>query len=144
MEYTVNLETTTWDLSSSSAEDTGNINLCILGGVTDLMVMVCCSYLDSGRAGLWRGVSGSVPSLSCTRRGWWRVFSTPLCVRSEVLGTSGHTGTCRDDRDTETGRWRTEQRGFETRGAADRGRLVREGVGRWFGIREEHSQSGED
>ena len=103
MEYTVNLETTTW-------RDTRNINLCVLGGVTDLMVMVCFSYLDSGRAALWRGVSGSGPSLSCTRRGWWRVFSTPLCVRSEVLGTSGRTGTCRDDRDTETGRWmgRTE------------------------------------
>ena len=42
-----------------------------------------------------------------------------------MLGTSGRTGTCRDNRDTETDGW-TEQRGLKTRGAADRERLVRE------------------
>lgn len=50
---------------------------------------VCSSYLDSGKAGLWRGVSGSGPNLSYTRRGWWQVFWIPLYGRSEVMGTSG-------------------------------------------------------
>lgn len=36
------------------------------------------------------------------------------------------------------------RRGLETRGAADGGRLVGEGVGGWVRVGEEHSQSGED
>lgn len=82
---------------------------------------VCRSYLDSGRAGRWRGASGSGPSLSYTRSGWWRVFLTPLCGRWWVLGTSGCAGACRDDRGTKTNRWTGKKKGGEVEAKGGRG-----------------------
>lgn len=91
---------------------------------------VCRSYLDSGRAGRWRGVSGSGPSLSYTRSGWWRVFLTPLCGRWWVLGTSGCAGACRDDRGTKTNRWTGRKKGgrLKQKGAEERENFIREKV----------------
>lgn len=83
-----------------------------------------CSYPGNGRAARWEGESGSGPSLSCTRSGWWRVFLTPLCARWRVSDTSGCSGDMQ--------RWRThrnQKQNQETkkRGRRQTGREQREG-----------------
>lgn len=111
--HTFNIGTTFYKQQLELPSETLNLHIIIVVQLSNGSE-VCSSYLDSGKAGLWRGVSGSGPNLSYTRCGWWQVFWTPLYGRSEVLGTSGRI-RCMQRWQRHRNRWMDRQNKWDWR-----------------------------